>query len=60
MKFSKMFFKTYRSARQVARGEHQGPTPPQPSHPHNTTNMGAMEEAIAALESLSEGEDFTY
>jgi hypothetical protein len=30
--------------------------PPQPSPRHNTTNMGAMEDALAAIESLGEGE----
>jgi transcriptional regulator with XRE-family HTH domain len=41
-------------------GEHQGPDLPQPSPRHNTTNMGAMEEALAAIKSLGEGEKLTY
>lgn len=41
-------------------GEHQAPGPPQPLPRHNTANMGAMEEALAAIESLGEGEKLRY
>jgi hypothetical protein len=41
-------------------GEHQALDPSQLSPRHNTTDMGAMEEALTAMESMGEGEKFTY
>jgi hypothetical protein len=36
------------------------PKQPPPSPPHNFTNMGDIEAALAAIESLEPGEHFTY
>jgi hypothetical protein len=41
-------------------GEHQAPGPSQSSSQHNTTNLGAMEDKLAALKSLGEGGQFTH
>jgi hypothetical protein len=50
----------YRGDRQLARGEHQVPVLPQSSPRHNTTDIGAMEDALSAIESLGKGGKFTY
>jgi hypothetical protein len=41
-------------------GGEQALDPPQPSPRHNTTNKGAMEGVLAAIESLGEGRKFKY
>jgi hypothetical protein len=50
----------YRARRRIARQN----TKPKNLHPtstrHNVANMDSIDEAIAAIESLDEGENFTY